>query len=168
MKEADIRTDGLTYVVSGQVVYAKPTANGLSVEIWINSRKVQVDLNQGTKPVKIDEELELIFALMGQRNYLRLGVGTKGSSKIHVFQGQRQRHELEPAPRGVYCGCIGWIGFDGAMDMSMTIRTLTIAGDTILAQAGGGIVADSDPAAEYEESMTKIAPLLNAVTGEGL
>ncbi|WP_029004578.1 aminodeoxychorismate synthase component I [Azorhizobium doebereinerae] len=75
-------------------------------------------------------------------------------------------HELEPEPRGVYCGAIAWIGFDGAMDSSIVIRTLTRCGDTLVAQAGGGIVADSDPAAEYEESLTKIAPLLQAVTGE--
>jgi para-aminobenzoate synthetase component 1 len=53
------------------------------------------------------------------------------------------------------------------MDMSMMIRTLTIAGDTVIAQAGGGIVADSEPAAEYEESMLKIAPLLKALAGTG-
>jgi len=92
------------------------------------------------------------------------GGSITGAPKIRAME---IIHELETAPRGVYCGCLGWIGFDGAMDMSMTIRTLTIAGDTILAQAGGGIVADSDPAAEYEESMTKIAPLLRAVTGDG-
>jgi para-aminobenzoate synthetase component 1 len=92
------------------------------------------------------------------------GGSVTGAPKIRAME---IIHELEPAPRGAYCGCLGWIGFDGAMDMSMTIRTLTIAGDMILAQAGGGIVADSDPAAEYEESMIKITPLLRALTGEG-
>jgi len=91
------------------------------------------------------------------------GGSITGAPKIRAME---IIHELEPAPRGVYCGCVGWIGFDCAMDMSMTIRTLTIAGDTILAQAGGGIVADSDAGAEYEESMIKLAPLLRAVTGE--
>ncbi len=74
-------------------------------------------------------------------------------------------HELEPVPRGPYCGAIAWMGFDGAMDSSIVIRTLIRAGDTLVAQAGGGIVADSDPAAEYEESLVKIAPLLRAVIG---
>jgi para-aminobenzoate synthetase component 1 len=92
------------------------------------------------------------------------GGSVTGAPKIRAME---IIHELEPARRGAYCGCLGWIGFDGAMDMSMTIRTLTIAGDTIFAQAGGGIVADSDPMAEYEESMIKIAPLLRALTGEG-
>lgn len=92
------------------------------------------------------------------------GGSITGAPKIRAME---IIHELEPAPRGAYCGCLGWIGADGAMDMSMTIRTLTLAGDTIVAQAGGGIVADSDPSAEYEESMVKIAPLLRAVIGGG-
>jgi len=91
------------------------------------------------------------------------GGSVTGAPKIRAME---IIHELEPAPRGVYCGCMGWIGFDGAMDMSMAIRTVTIKDDQILAQAGGGIVADSNPAAEYEESMIKVAPLLRAVSGE--
>jgi len=91
------------------------------------------------------------------------GGSVTGAPKIRAME---IIHELEPAPRGVYCGCMGWIGFDGAMDMSMAIRTMTIKDDQILAQAGGGIVADSNPAAEFDESMIKIAPLLRAVSGE--
>ncbi len=91
------------------------------------------------------------------------GGSVTGAPKIRAME---IIHELEPAPRGVYCGCLGWIGFDQAMDMSMAIRTMTMKGDRILAQAGGGIVADSNPAAEYEESMIKIAPLLRVLTGE--
>ncbi len=75
-------------------------------------------------------------------------------------------HELEPAPRGAYCGAIAWIGFDGAMDSNIVIRTLTRVGETLIAQAGGGIVSDSDPADEYEESLVKLSPLLRAVTGD--
>ncbi|MBQ0819511.1 MULTISPECIES: aminodeoxychorismate synthase component I [Microvirga] len=73
--------------------------------------------------------------------------------------------ELESAPRGVYCGSIAWIGFDGAMDSNIAIRTLTCAGDTILAQAGGGITADSCPELEFKEAMVKLRPLLQAVAG---
>jgi para-aminobenzoate synthetase component 1 len=69
--------------------------------------------------------------------------------------------ELEASARGAYCGITCWIGFDGAMDSSITIRTLVITPDQILAQAGGGIVADSEPAAEYEEMRLKISPLLS-------
>lgn len=74
--------------------------------------------------------------------------------------------ELEPARRGPYCGSVAWIGADGAMDSSIIIRTLCIgAGGRVVAQAGGGIVADSDPAAEYAESLTKATPLLRAMDG---
>jgi para-aminobenzoate synthetase component 1 len=89
------------------------------------------------------------------------GGSVTGAPKIRAME---IIHELEPAPRGIYCGAIGWIGFDQAMDLSMAIRILTCAGPTIVAQAGGGIVADSDPAAEYEESMVKMTPLLRALT----
>jgi para-aminobenzoate synthetase component I len=71
--------------------------------------------------------------------------------------------ELEPAARGPYCGAIGWIGFDGAMDTSIVIRALTLTPEKVIAQAGGGIVADSDPAAEYAEMMAKVSPALTAL-----
>ena len=71
--------------------------------------------------------------------------------------------EIECARRGPYCGTIFWCGFDGALDSSIAIRTLTITRDEVIAQAGGGIVADSDPAEEYEEMMVKIRPLLSAI-----
>lgn len=74
--------------------------------------------------------------------------------------------ELEDAPRGPYCGAIAWIGFDGAMDSNITIRTLTVTPDVIAAQGGGGIVADSDPDAEFEEMMVKLRPLLRALGDE--
>ncbi len=71
--------------------------------------------------------------------------------------------EQEGRARGPYCGSAMWIGFDGAMDSNILIRTLTVAADCVVAQAGGGIVADSDPAEEWEEAMVKIMPLLRAV-----
>jgi para-aminobenzoate synthetase component 1 len=70
---------------------------------------------------------------------------------------------VEAARRGPYCGSIAWFGFDGAMDSSIVIRTLTVTPEQVVAQAGGGIVADSDPAAEYEEMLVKIRPLLRAI-----
>jgi para-aminobenzoate synthetase component 1 len=71
--------------------------------------------------------------------------------------------ELEPAPRAAYCGAIGWIGFDGAMDSSIVIRSVSLTRDKIIAQAGGAIVADSDPEAEHAEMMAKVAPQLAAI-----
>jgi len=75
--------------------------------------------------------------------------------------------ELESARRGPYCGAVAWIGFDGAMESSIIIRTLAVSGGKVVAQAGGGIVADSDPAAEFEETMTKVRPLLRSLDQQG-
>lgn len=75
--------------------------------------------------------------------------------------------DLEPARRGAYCGAIAWIGFDGAMDSSIVIRTLSVTPDQVIAQAGGGIVADSDPLDEHAEMMVKLRPLLRSLDGEG-
>jgi para-aminobenzoate synthetase component 1 len=73
--------------------------------------------------------------------------------------------ELEPTRRGPYCGSIGYIGFDGSMDTSIVIRTICILGRQLTFQVGGGIVADSDPAAEYEESLTKAKAMIEVLTG---
>jgi len=88
------------------------------------------------------------------------GGSITGAPKIRAME---IINELEPARRGPYCGAIAWIGFDGAMDSSIVIRTLTVKGNAVAAQAGGGIVADSDPAAEYEETMDKVWPLLQSL-----
>ena len=68
--------------------------------------------------------------------------------------------EVEAGRRGPYCGAIGWFGLDGAMELSVAIRTITVTPTRMVAQAGGGIVADSDPMAEYEEALTKARPML--------
>lgn len=68
--------------------------------------------------------------------------------------------ELEPTARGPYCGSMAYIGFDGAMDSNILIRTLVSAGGWLQGSVGGGIVADSDPAAEYEETWHKAAGLI--------
>ncbi|MEK0083135.1 aminodeoxychorismate synthase, component I [Geminicoccaceae bacterium SYSU G07066] len=73
--------------------------------------------------------------------------------------------ELEPTRRGPYCGAIGWLGFDGWMDTSITIRTYAIKGRRVAFQAGGGIVADSDPSAEYDETLAKAKALIEALRG---
>ncbi|MDP2697981.1 aminodeoxychorismate synthase component I [Thalassospira sp.] len=71
--------------------------------------------------------------------------------------------KLEQLTRGPYCGAIGFIGFDGGMDTSIAIRTLTIQRGRMAFNVGGGIVADSIPAAEYEETLTKAARLFAAL-----
>jgi para-aminobenzoate synthetase component I len=71
--------------------------------------------------------------------------------------------ELEPTARGAYCGCLGWIGFDGAMDTNILIRTFTASRGCAQFPVGGGIVADSVPAREYEETLHKAEGLLRAL-----
>ena len=71
--------------------------------------------------------------------------------------------ELEPTRRGVYAGVIGYIGYDGTMDSCIAIRTAVMQGDMVHIQAGGGIVADSDPQREYEESWNKARAMAEAV-----
>ncbi|MDE1148407.1 MAG: aminodeoxychorismate synthase component I [Azospirillaceae bacterium] len=88
------------------------------------------------------------------------GGSITGAPKIRAMQ---IIHELEGARRGPYCGSVLWLGWDGAMDSSIIIRTLAVAEGRVMVQAGGGIVADSDPAAEYEESLVKAKALLTAL-----
>ncbi|MDQ1596761.1 MAG: anthranilate synthase component [Microbacteriaceae bacterium] len=71
--------------------------------------------------------------------------------------------ELEVAQRGLYGGVVGYFGFAGDLDLAIAIRTTTIAGGVARVQAGGGLVADSDPATEYLESQNKAAAPLRAV-----
>lgn len=68
--------------------------------------------------------------------------------------------ELEPHQRGIYCGSIAYIGFDGAMDSNITIRTLVFSDNSLRFWAGGGIVADSQADAEYQEISDKAAAML--------
>jgi len=70
--------------------------------------------------------------------------------------------ELEACPRGPYCGAIGYIGFDASMDTNIVIRTVVFKDNTAAAQVGGGIVADSDPLAEYNETLDKARALFDA------
>lgn len=72
-------------------------------------------------------------------------------------------HELEPEPRGAYGGALGYIGYDGSMDFAITIRTLEVTDGTVAVQAGAGIVYNSDPAREWEETCHKAAAMRKAV-----
>jgi para-aminobenzoate synthetase component 1 len=74
--------------------------------------------------------------------------------------------ELEPEPRGIYCGSIGYLGFDGRMDSNVVIRTLEYRDGSARVAAGGGIVVDSDPAREYQETLTKADRLLRLLDAD--
>jgi para-aminobenzoate synthetase component 1 len=71
--------------------------------------------------------------------------------------------ELEPTVRSIYTGSIGYLDFDGSMDLNIAIRTLIYKGDDLYYQVGGGIVYDSDPQAEYEETLHKAASMREAI-----
>jgi anthranilate synthase component I len=71
--------------------------------------------------------------------------------------------ELEPTGRGPYGGAVGWLGWDGDLDTCITIRTIVCRDGVAHVQAGAGIVADSVPATEYEETQNKAAALFRAI-----
>jgi len=71
--------------------------------------------------------------------------------------------ELERVRRGIYAGVIGYIGYDGQMDSCIAIRTIVMQGNTAYIQAGAGIVADSEPTCEYQETLNKARALAEAV-----
>jgi para-aminobenzoate synthetase component 1 len=85
------------------------------------------------------------------------GGSITGAPKIRAME---IIEELEPHRRGVYCGAIGHIGFDGNMDTNIAIRTLVHSGHCIRFWAGGGIVNDSVLEEEYQESFDKAAAML--------
>ncbi len=86
------------------------------------------------------------------------GGSITGAPKIRAME---IIEELEPNRRGVYCGAIGYIGFDGNMDSNIAIRTLVHSKNTIRFWAGGGIVNDSVVEEEYQESFDKAAAMLD-------
>ena len=71
--------------------------------------------------------------------------------------------ELEPTARGAYCGALAYIGFDGTMDSSILIRTITAAAGWWQLPVGGGIVAQSNPVDEYHETWHKAEGMLRAL-----
>jgi anthranilate synthase component 1 len=90
-----------------------------------------------------------------------LPVGTvSGAPKIRAME---IIDEFETTRRGPYAGAVGYVDFSGNMDTCIAIRTMVMAGGKAYIQAGGGIVADSNPAAEYQETLNKAKALLRAI-----
>jgi anthranilate synthase component 1 len=83
-----------------------------------------------------------------------------GAPKIRAMQ---IISELENQSRGPYAGAVGYFSFDGSMDTCITIRTLVMEGSKVSVQAGAGIVADSDPEREFQETVNKARALAQAV-----
>jgi len=102
-------------------------------------------------------------ARLGPMDLLRAafpGGSVTGAPKVRAMEIIA---ELEPNARGPYCGSLGYIGFDGSMDSSILIRTFTAGRGWVQFPVGGGIVADSDPAHEYEETWHKAEGMLRAL-----
>ncbi|CAH1585666.1 aminodeoxychorismate synthase subunit 1 [Vibrio jasicida] len=88
------------------------------------------------------------------------GGSITGAPKVRAMQ---IIEELEPHRRSAYCGSIGYISRHGRMDTSITIRTLVAENNKLYAWAGGGVVADSDCASEYQETLDKLSKILPAL-----
>jgi len=87
-----------------------------------------------------------------------LPAGTvSGAPKIRAMQ---IINDLEPVKRGVYSGAVGYMSFTGDLDFALAIRTMVVKDQMAFVQAGAGIVFDSDPASEFEETMNKAKSLL--------
>lgn len=86
------------------------------------------------------------------------GGSITGAPKIRAME---ILEELEPHRRGAYCGCIGYLGVDGRMDLSIAIRTVWVEGGRVRIHAGSGIVAESDPDREFEETEHKARGILS-------
>src|SRR5262249_37708278 len=91
------------------------------------------------------------------------GGSITGAPKIRAMQ---IIDELEPNQRGLYTGAIGYLSRGGTSGFNIAIRTILVEGDRASYQVGGGIVADSDPQAEYEETLAKGRGMQRVLTGE--
>ncbi len=104
---------------------------------------------------KIRAGLDAVDALVGG-----FPAGTlTGAPKVRAME---IIEELEPVRRGIYAGCIGYFAADGTMDTCIGLRTAVVKDGVMHVQAGAGVVADSDPVAEYEETRQKARSLLRA------
>jgi para-aminobenzoate synthetase component I len=107
---------------------------------------------------ELDETRDVLDLLRGAFP----GGSITGAPKLRAMQ---IIEELEPHRRGVYCGTIGYIGFDGAADLNIAIRTATLRDGQVDFWAGGGIVSDSDAGLEYAETLAKAAAFLELADG---
>jgi len=92
------------------------------------------------------------------------GGSVTGAPKHRAMQIIEQ---LEPDQRGIYCGSIGYVGFDGNMDSNIVIRTMIYSGDEVHYSVGGGIVADSNVDAEYQETLDKASAMFELLKMHG-
>lgn len=88
------------------------------------------------------------------------GGSITGAPKIRAMQ---IIEELEGSSRGIYCGCIGYFGFNGNVDLSIAIRTIVLNNDTLSFNVGGAVTLDSDSLNEYNETLLKAQKLIEAI-----
>ena len=91
------------------------------------------------------------------------GGSITGAPKIRAME---IIEEMEPYKRGIYTGSIGYLGFDGAWDLNIVIRTIILKDGKAYVHVGGGIVAESDPKSEYAETITKAKALFEVLGGK--
>lgn len=128
---------------------------------------------QVTEPKVIEEHATVLHLSATIEGILRPDVGfaevlratfpggsVTGAPKIRAME---IIEELEPTKRSVYCGALGYIGFNGRCNLSMAIRVLLADGEDLHFQVGGAIVADSDPEAEYQETLVKAEGIRRAL-----
>jgi len=129
-----------------------------------------VEVNQFMEIQKFSHVMHLVSNVIGQVREDRdmfdsfiscLPAGTlSGAPKVRAME---IIDELENRKRGIYGGAVGYFGFNGNMDTCITIRTIVFKDNTAYIQAGAGIVADSDPESEYEETLRKAMALMETL-----
>jgi anthranilate synthase component 1 len=129
-----------------------------------------VTVTQFMKPERYSQVMHLVSHVSGHLNgahdsfdllQAAFPAGTvSGAPKVRAME---IIEELEPCRRGPYGGAVGYLGANGDMDMCITIRSIVMQGQRYHLQAGAGIVADSDPTAEYNETLHKMAALRDAI-----
>ena len=122
-----------------------------SIETYPNVHHLVSSITGSLKP-----ELDALDLLAGAFP----GGSITGAPKIRAMQ---IIEELEPVRRSLYCGSIGYIGCEGQMDLNIAIRSLVHQNDRMYCWGGGGIVADSEGEAEYQESLTKVRVLMESL-----
>lgn len=187
----DLLPDGRRRIVNRPIKGTRPRLPGMDVEL-LRSEKDQaeltmiVDLQRNdlgricevgsvrvTEPRAIEAHPTVYHGVATIEGILRPDVGfvdilravfpcgsVTGCPKIRAMQ---IIDELEPVRRGPYCGAIGWVAADGSMEFNVAIRTMTFANGMVYIPVGGGIVADSVPQAEYDETIVKAKAMLDAL-----
>ena len=135
-------------------VRGQPTSVDQATHLYSSANTIRIDLKKA-----VDGRDENQNAFTALRATFPAGT-LSGAPKPRAMQ---IIEELESERRGLYGGCVGYFDFAGNMDMAIAIRTALLKNGTAYIQAGGGIVADSIPASENDESVNKAMALIRAV-----